>query len=63
MPALNPSDRTMPVIAGNYLRRLAGDELKGQAMMPCILIALPNPGPSLMAGLPESGKTTGDQPD
>ena len=46
---LTGSDRTMPVIAGNYLHRLAGDELRGQAMMPCILIALPNPALSLMA--------------
>ena len=31
-------------------------------MMPCILIALPNPAPSLMARLDEAGKITGDRP-
>ena len=31
-------------------------------MMPCILIALPNPAPSLMARVPEAEKITGDRP-
>ncbi len=62
MNALNRSDRTMPVIAGNYLRRLGGDNLAGPALMPCILVAPPDPALSLMAGLPEAGKLTGDRP-
>ena len=49
MHALNRGDRAMPVIAGNYLHRPADDELRGQAIMPCILIAPPNPARSLMA--------------
>ncbi|MGB7846248.1 MAG: hypothetical protein WBL63_11575, partial [Candidatus Acidiferrum sp.] len=52
----------MPVIAGNYLRRLGGDNLAGPALMPCILFAPPDPALSLMAGLPEAGKLTGDRP-
>src|SRR5438067_12806186 len=62
MHALKRSDRTRPVIAGNYLHPLAGDELRVHEMMPCILIALPNPAPSLMAPLDEAGKATGDRP-
>ena len=30
MHALNRTDRTMPVIAGNYLHHPAGDELGGR---------------------------------
>src|SRR5438128_5378494 len=62
MHALIRSDRTIPVVAGNYLGRLAGDELGSQAMMPRILIALPDPAPSLMARPDEAGKTTGERP-
>jgi hypothetical protein len=51
----------MPVIAGNYLRRLVGDELGGRAMMPCILLALPNPALPLMAAAPATEKLTGDR--
>ena len=62
MHALNRSDRAIPVIEGNHLRRLTGDELGGQAMVPSILIALPNPASSLMARLDGTGKITGDRP-
>ena len=62
MHALNRTDHTMPVIAGNYLHHPAGDELGGQAMMPRILIALPHLAPSLMARLDEAGNITGGRP-
>ena len=62
MHALNRRDYTIPVIAGNYLRRLVGDEPGGRAMMPCILLALPNPALSFMAAVPDAGKLTGDRP-
>jgi hypothetical protein len=62
MHALIRGDRAMPVIPGNYLHRPADDELRGQAIMPCILIAPPNPARSLMAASPEVGKITGDRP-
>ena len=62
MHALNRRDHAMPVIAENYLRRLAGDELGSPAMMPCILLALPNPALPFMAGVPGAGKPTGDRP-
>jgi hypothetical protein len=62
MHALNQCDRVVPAMAGNNLCLLAGDELGGRAVMPCILIALPNPAPSLMTGVPEAGKPTGDRP-
>ena len=62
MHALCGSDRAIPVIAGNRLSRLSGDELGGQAMMPRILIALPSPAPSLMARLDGAGNITGDRP-
>ena len=52
----------MPVIAGNYLRRLAGDELGSRAIMPCILLALPDPALPFMAGVPDAEKLTGDRP-
>ncbi len=62
MPALNPSDRTMPVIAGNYLPCLAGSQPVSRPLIPCILLALPNPSPPLMAAAPATEKLTGDQP-
>ena len=62
MHALNRSDYTMPVIVGNHLRRLAGDEPGGRALMPCILLALPNPALPFMAAVPDAGKRTGDRP-
>src|SRR6516225_8329682 len=62
MHALNRSHRTMAVIAGNYRRRLAGDELAGRPPMPCILLPMPNPALSLMAGVPGAEKITGDRP-
>ena len=62
MHALNRSDRAMPILAGNHLRRLAGDEPEGRVVMPSILIALPNPAPSLMATSSEAGRITGDRP-
>src|SRR5580704_7067933 len=52
----------MSVIAGNYLRGLPGDELEGRAMMPCILLALPNPAPPLMAGVTDGKDPVGDRP-
>src|SRR5580698_10086254 len=52
----------MPVTAGNYLRRLAADEPEGRSLMPCILLALPNPALPLMAALPDAGKPAGNQP-
>ncbi len=61
MPALNPSDHTMPAIAGNYLRRQAVDQPGSQPMMPCILLALSNPALPLMAAAPAKEKLTGDQ--
>ena len=62
MHALNRSDRSMSVIAGNHLRLMAGDELRGQAMMPCILITLPIPAPSLMTRSNEAGKIASGRP-
>jgi hypothetical protein len=62
MNALNRRDRAMPVIAENHIRRLAGNELGGQSMMPRILLALPNPALSLTAGVPVTGKLTSDRP-
>jgi len=62
MHALNRSDRAISAIAGNYLRQPPGDERPGQAMMPHILIPLPNLAPSLMARLDEVGRITGDRP-
>src|SRR6266852_7885684 len=62
MRALNRPDHAMPVIARNHLRRLVGDELGGRAMMPYILLALPNPAPPLLAGVPGAEKVTGDRP-
>ena len=61
MHALNRSDYTLPVIMENHLRRLVGDELGGRAMMPCILLALPNPALSFMPAVPDAGKRTGDR--
>ena len=63
MHALNRRDYTIPVITGNYLRRLVGDEPGAQAMMPCILLALPNPALPFMSAVPDAGKPTGDRPD
>src|SRR5229473_467577 len=62
MHALNRRDRALPVTAGNYRRLLAGDEPRGQATMPCILLTLPTPALSLMASVPDAGKVTGDRP-
>src|SRR5215510_9104595 len=61
MPALNRRNRTVPEVAGHYLYRLAGDELNGRAMRPCILIAPPNPVLSLMAGAPDAEDVTGNR--
>lgn len=58
MHALNRPDRTIPVIAGNHLRRLSGGELK---MMSCILLAPPNPALSLMSNAPGVEKLTSDR--
>ena len=60
MHALHWRDYTIPVI-GNYLRRLVGDEAGARAMMPCILLALPNPALPFMAAMPDAGKLTGDR--
>src|SRR5580700_4586899 len=61
MHALNRSNYTLPVIMENHLRCLAGDELGGRALRPCILLALPNPALSFMAAVPDAGKRTGDR--
>src|SRR5260370_28167749 len=61
MHALNRTRYTLPVIVENYLRRLAGDELGGPAMMPCILLALPNPALSFMPAMPDAEKRAGDR--
>src|SRR5260370_10057964 len=61
MHALNRSRDSLPVIGENYLRRLAGDELGGPAMMPCILLALPNPALSFMPAMPDAEKRAGDR--
>jgi hypothetical protein len=53
MHALNRSDYPMPVITENHLRR---------SMMPCLLLALPNPVLPFMAGVPNAGKATADRP-
>ena len=60
MHALYRRDYTIPVI-GNYLRRLVGDEVGARAMMPRILLALPNPALPFMAAVPDAGKLTGDR--
>ncbi len=57
----NRSVYASTVIAGNYLRRLAGDELGCRAVMPRILLALPNPALSFMAAVPEAQELTGDR--
>jgi hypothetical protein len=62
MHTLNRSDLPMPVIAGNYLRRLMGDEPAGRATMPCILLALPELALPFMAAAPDPGKPAGDRP-
>jgi len=62
MHAPSRSDRPVPVIAGNYLRHPAGNDFGRRAMVTCVLIALPNPAPSLMAASPQTGKITGDRP-
>jgi hypothetical protein len=61
MHALNRRDYTIPVIVGNYLRRLLGDEPGGRATMPCIFLALPNPALPFMAAVPDARKLTGDR--
>ena len=61
MHVLNRSRYTLPVIMENHLRRLAGDELGGRALMPCILLALPNLALPFMAAVPDGGKRTGDR--
>jgi len=48
---LNRFGRTISIITGNPLHRLAGDELE---IMSCILLAAPNPALTLMAGMPEA---------
>ena len=62
MHALNRSDYAVPVIMENHLRRLAGDEPGGRALMPRILLALPNPALSFMPAVPDAGKRTADRP-
>src|ERR1019366_5389920 len=62
MPVLNQRDHTTPIIAKHYLRRPAGNELGSRSMMPRILLALPSPPLSLMAGVPDREKLTGDRP-
>ena len=62
MHAFYRSDYPMPVIAQNYHRRLAGYEPGGQATVPHILLALPNPALPFMAAAPDREKHTGDQP-
>ena len=61
MHALNRSDYAVPVIMENHLRCLAGDEPGGRALMPRILLALPNPALSFMPAVPDPGKLTGDR--
>ena len=61
MHALNRRDHTLPAIAGNPLRRPEGDEPAIPAMMPCILLALPNPALPFMAVAPDAGKLTADR--
>ena len=53
MHALNHSDYLMPVIAENHPHR---------AMMPCLLLALPNPPGSFTASAPGAGNPTSDRP-
>jgi hypothetical protein len=60
--ALNRRDRTLPAIVGNPLRRPAADEPAIPAMMPCILLALPNPPLPFLANVPDEGKLLGDRP-
>src|SRR5580693_6180174 len=60
MHALNRGDYTLPVIMENHLRRLVGDERSGRTMMPCILLALPDPALSFMPAVPDAEKLTGD---
>jgi hypothetical protein len=62
MHVLNRPHRTTPVIAEHYLRRPARDEPANRAMMPCILLPLPNPPLSFMAGVPDAEKLTSDRP-
>src|ERR1039457_2472643 len=62
MPVFNQRDHTTPIIAKHYLRRPAGNELGSRSMMPRILLALPSPPLSLMAGVPDREKLTGDRP-
>ena len=62
MHALNRRDYIIPVIVGNYLRRLVGNEPGGRAMMPCIFLALPDPALPFMAAVPDAGKRSGDRP-
>ena len=61
MHALNRSGYAVPVIMENHLCRLAGDEPGGRAVMPRILLALPNPALSFMPAVPDAGKRTGDR--
>ena len=61
MHALNRSDYAVPVIMENHLCRLAGDEPRGRALMPRILLALPNPALSFMPAVPDAGKRTADR--
>jgi hypothetical protein len=53
MHALNHSDYLMPVIAEHHPHR---------AMMPCLLLALPNPPGSFTASAPGAGNPTSDRP-
>jgi hypothetical protein len=62
MRALTRRGYPIPVIPGNYLRRLAGDELARRAVVSCILVALPNSALPFMASAPDAGKRTADRP-
>jgi len=53
MHALNHIDYLMPAIAENHPH---------PAMMPCLLLALPNPSEPFIASAPGAGNPTGDQP-
>src|SRR5712691_4294579 len=61
MHALNRRDHTTPAITGNYPRHPAGDEPGARAMMPCILLALPNQALPFMAVVPDAENLTADR--
>jgi hypothetical protein len=62
MNALNRADYLMPVIAQNYLRCLIADEHGRRAVIPFILLRVPNLVPPFMAVAPDTGKRIGDRP-